>query len=86
MNDSSDFIDLMQEGASLHRAGQAERALVCFERALALQPGNTNAASACATMLSSLVFNFTNLMSVSAITSAMKYQAISGRKTNSFQD
>jgi predicted O-linked N-acetylglucosamine transferase (SPINDLY family) len=41
----------MTQGASLHAAGQPERALVAFEKALALQPGNTDAASACATML-----------------------------------
>ncbi len=50
MNDSSDFSRLMQEGSALHRSGSPEQAVVCFERALALEPGNANAASACATM------------------------------------
>lgn len=48
------FADLMRQGSSLHAAGRRERALVCFEQALALEPGHTDAANACATVLSEL--------------------------------
>lgn len=41
----------MRHGAALHAAGQAERALVAFEKALALAPRSVDAASACATLL-----------------------------------
>lgn len=54
MTDSPEFVRLMREGTGLHRAGQPERALVCFERAFDLQPDSTNAASACATMLTGM--------------------------------
>lgn len=46
--------DLMQRGAALHAAGQAERALGLFEQALAHDPASIQAASACATVLSEL--------------------------------
>lgn len=52
MNQPDDYASLMEQGSALHTAGQAERALVAFERALALQPGDADAASACAAMLS----------------------------------
>ena len=51
MNLPGNYPDLMDLGGQLHAAGQPERALVAFERALALQPGDANAASACAAML-----------------------------------
>lgn len=54
MHPSSDFKLLMREGTSLHRDGKPEQALVCFERARALEPDNPNAANACATLLTSL--------------------------------
>ena len=54
MHPSSDINALMQEGTALHRAGKPEQALVCFERARALQPDNPNAANACATLLTAL--------------------------------
>jgi len=53
MNPASDtYGQCMQQGARLDAAGQPEQALVAFERALALQPGDAQAASACAAMLS----------------------------------
>ncbi|RZJ16036.1 MAG: hypothetical protein EOO54_17875, partial [Haliea sp.] len=42
----------MARGRQLHAAGKPELALLEFERALAAQPGDVNAVSACATMLS----------------------------------
>ncbi len=54
MTQSSDFSSHMEQGAALHAAGQPEKALVAFEKALALQPSDANAASACATMLASM--------------------------------
>jgi predicted O-linked N-acetylglucosamine transferase (SPINDLY family) len=44
----------MTHGAQLHAGGQPEQALIAFEQALALAPGDVNAASACATLLSQL--------------------------------
>jgi protein O-GlcNAc transferase len=41
----------MELGAALHSAGQPERALVAFEKALALAPRDSEAASACATLM-----------------------------------
>lgn len=52
MNQPADYADHMAQGGALHAAGQTERALVAFERALALRPGDADAASACAAMLS----------------------------------
>ncbi len=54
MNEPGSFASYMQHGAALHAGGQPEQALVEFEKALALDPGNSNAASACATMLAGL--------------------------------
>jgi len=54
MTNPPSFASHMQDGARLHQSGQPEQALVCFERALALQPADTQAASACATLLSEL--------------------------------
>ncbi len=54
MNDPAVFARHMQQGAAHHVAGRLEQALVAFESALALQPHNTNAANACATMLTAL--------------------------------
>ena len=54
MNEPGSFASYMQHGAALHAGGQPEQALVAFEKALALDPGNSNAASACATMLAGL--------------------------------
>jgi protein O-GlcNAc transferase len=54
MNQHGDYASHMEQGAALHAAGQREQALVAFERALTLRPGDANAASACATLLSSL--------------------------------
>jgi len=54
MNQHGDYSSHMKQGAALHAAGQREQALVAFEHALMLRPGDANAASACATMLSSL--------------------------------
>ena len=54
MPEPASFDDLMARGAALHAAQRPEQALVAFEAALALCPGNANAASACATMLSNL--------------------------------
>jgi protein O-GlcNAc transferase len=59
----------MLRGAQLHAAGQLEQALIAFEKALALQPGDVNAASACATLLSALsrpVASYKALLSVEA--------------------
>lgn len=41
----------LSHGAALHAAGQTERALVAFEKALALAPRDIHAASACAAAL-----------------------------------
>ncbi|CAN5726046.1 hypothetical protein BH11PSE7_BH11PSE7_04370 [soil metagenome] len=41
----------MELGAALHKAGQPEQALVAFEKALSLVPRDTQAVSACATLL-----------------------------------
>lgn len=46
-----DFFARMNLGAALHAAGLPERALVAFEKALAISPGDTNAASACAALM-----------------------------------
>jgi predicted O-linked N-acetylglucosamine transferase (SPINDLY family) len=51
MTPPATYAELMEQGSNMHAAGQPERALVAFERALALQPGDANAASACAAML-----------------------------------
>lgn len=59
----------MLRGAQLHAAGQLEQALIAFEKALALQPDDINAASACATLLSALsrpVAAYKALLSVEA--------------------
>lgn len=60
----------MLRGAQLHAAGQLEQALLAFEKALALQPNDVNAASACATLLSALsrpVAAYKALLSVEAL-------------------
>lgn len=60
----------MLRGAQLHAAGQLEQALIAFEKALALQPDNVNAASACATLLHALsrpVAAYKALLSVEAL-------------------
>ncbi|SFU29009.1 Predicted O-linked N-acetylglucosamine transferase, SPINDLY family [Polaromonas sp. YR568] len=60
----------MLRGAQLHAAGQLEQALIAFEKALALQPDDVNAASACATLLSALsrpVASYKALLSVEAL-------------------
>lgn len=44
----------MLRGAQLHAEGRLEQSLIAFEQALALAPGDVNAASACATLLSAL--------------------------------
>lgn len=54
MNDTDNFARYMEQGAALHAADQPEQALVAFEHALALRPADPQAASACATMLTSL--------------------------------
>lgn len=54
MSEHKQFEDLMAQGAALHSAGKVEQALVQFEKALAAKPSDTQAASACATMLSML--------------------------------
>ena len=54
MTDNGNFADHMEQGAALHAAGQPAQALLAFEKALSLQPANTNAASACATLLTAL--------------------------------
>ena len=54
MTDAGHFSSCMERGAALHAAGQPEQALMAFEKALALQPADTNAASACATLLTAL--------------------------------
>lgn len=41
----------MRYGAALHTGGRPELALVAFEKALLVAPGNVNAVSACATVL-----------------------------------
>lgn len=46
-----DFFARMNLGAALHAAGLPERALAAFEKALAISPGDTNAASACAALM-----------------------------------
>ncbi|MEO8022411.1 tetratricopeptide repeat protein [Polaromonas sp.] len=48
------FHDQMSRGIAAHEAGDLVGALTAFESALALEPGNTNAVSACATLLSAL--------------------------------
>lgn len=48
------YDDALQRGATLHAAGELAQALIAFEEALALQPANVNAASACATLLYAL--------------------------------
>lgn len=53
-SDPEDRQGWMLRGAQLHAAGQLEQALIAFEKALALQPDDVNAASACATLLSAL--------------------------------
>jgi protein O-GlcNAc transferase len=60
----------MLRGAQLHASGQLEQALIAFEKALALQPDDVNAASACATLLSALsrpVASYKALLSVEAL-------------------
>ena len=60
----------MLRGSQLHAAGQLEQALIAFENALALQPTDVNAASACATLLSALsrpVAAYKALLSVEAL-------------------
>lgn len=54
MSNAGNFASYMEQGAALHAAGRPEQALVAFEAALALQPDNANAASACATLLTGL--------------------------------
>jgi predicted O-linked N-acetylglucosamine transferase (SPINDLY family) len=48
------FHHQMHAGTQLHQQNQPEQALVAFEKALQLAPGNTEAASACATLLMQL--------------------------------
>ncbi len=60
----------MLRGTQLHAAGQLEQSLIAFENALALQPNDVNAASACATLLSALsrpVAAYKALLSVEAL-------------------
>jgi protein O-GlcNAc transferase len=54
MTDSAAFVVLMQEGARHHGDSQPEKALLAFEKALALEPLNPDAANACATVLTEL--------------------------------
>jgi protein O-GlcNAc transferase len=54
MSPSDTFQQLIEQGSRLHGQGQPENALVCFEKALALAPGDVQAASACATVLAEL--------------------------------
>ena len=54
MKPTGTYLELMDQGARLHAGGQPERALVAFEQALVLQPGDAQAASACAAVLSGL--------------------------------
>ncbi|MCB2031297.1 MAG: tetratricopeptide repeat protein, partial [Rhodoferax sp.] len=54
MTDNAAFTTLMEQGSRLHAAGQAEQALAQFEKALAAQPDNVDAANACATVLTQL--------------------------------
>ena len=60
----------MLRGTQLHADGRLEQALAAFENALALAPGDINAASACATLLSVLsrpVAAYKALLSVEAL-------------------
>ncbi|WP_431096083.1 tetratricopeptide repeat protein [Polaromonas aquatica] len=60
----------MLRGAQLHAERRLEQALIAFEQALALAPGDVNAASACATLLSALsrpVAAYKVLLSVEAL-------------------
>ena len=52
--ESAVFMAAMLRGKSLHESKQAELALVEFEKALALRPGDIQAASACAALLTEL--------------------------------
>ena len=54
MTSSAAVRHLIEQGSQLHDAGHPEKALVCFEQALKLAPGDVQAASACATLLSEL--------------------------------
>lgn len=49
-----DHPEWMLRGSQLHATGQPEKALIAFENALALMPGDVNTASACAALLSEL--------------------------------
>lgn len=50
-NPTEAFDDLMTQGTAAHAAGDAVKALTSFESALALNPQDTHAASACAALL-----------------------------------
>ena len=54
MTPSESFHQLMAQGSALHEAGQAAQALASFRQAQALSPGDAQAASACAALLSEL--------------------------------
>jgi protein O-GlcNAc transferase len=54
MSPSDTLQQLIEQGSRLHGEGQPEQALVCFEKARALAPGDVQAASACATVLAEL--------------------------------
>ena len=51
---SPEFTALMQRGSQLHQEGELPHALIAFEEALKLAPGNLDASSAVAAMLSLL--------------------------------
>lgn len=54
MIEPTPFKTLMAHGSAAHAAGRAEQALALFEQALAMEPASTDAANACATLLSQL--------------------------------
>lgn len=53
-SEAPEFMALMQQGSQLHQEGQLPQALIEFEEALQAAPGNLDASSATATLLSLL--------------------------------
>lgn len=53
-SEAPEFMALMQQGSQLHQEGQLPQALIAFEEALQAAPGNLDASSATATLLSLL--------------------------------
>lgn len=54
MSPSDVLQQLIEQGGRLHGEGRPEQALLCFEKALAMAPGDVQAASACATVLAEM--------------------------------